>query len=193
MRGFPSLDDCGEGCVIREPTNPGKPDAPTSVRVEKRTPIFEVHPLANIFPMLDGESVGFKALVADIKERGQQEPIVLYKGYLLDDKYTILDGRNRHRACQLLGIDVLVRYYTGDDPVGFVLSGEVVVLDPDFSPMDYLLARMRHPRTDRLTARDRLAIALLPFTAPKLAATAIIKGLGLSCSIREGHSAQQRS
>jgi hypothetical protein len=33
---------------------------------------------------------------------------------------------------------------------------------------------MRHPETERLTARDRIAIALLPFTVPKLCATAVI-------------------
>jgi hypothetical protein len=54
--------------------------------------------------------------------------------------------------------------------------GEVEVLNPDLSPMDYLLARMRDPTTDRITARDRLAIALLPFFAPKLMATAVIDG-----------------
>ena len=52
---------------------------------------------------------------------------------------------------------------------------EVVVIDPNLSPMDYLLARMRDPYTDMLTARDRIAIALLPFTVPKLQATATIQ------------------
>ena len=51
-----------------------------------------------------------------------------------------------------------------------------IPIDPNLSPVDHLLARMRDPETDRLTARDRIAIALLPFFAPKLQATAHIDG-----------------
>jgi hypothetical protein len=44
-----------------------------------------------------------------------------------------------------------------------------------------LLARLRDPTTERLTARDRIAIALLPFTVPKLQATATVQlGLGFA-------------
>jgi len=76
---------------------------------------YEVHPLAELFPMLDKESPGFRALVEDIKENGQREPV-----WLLDGK--VLDGRNRCNACVHLGIEVLTRDYIGDDPVAFVLS-----------------------------------------------------------------------
>jgi hypothetical protein len=48
---------------------------------------------------------------------------------------------------------------------------KVVPIDPDLSPIDYLLARMRDPRTEE-NVRTRIAIALLPFTTPKLAVTA---------------------
>jgi hypothetical protein len=34
----------------------------------------------------------------------------------------ILDGRNRARACEALGIEPETRVYAGDDPVGFVIS-----------------------------------------------------------------------
>lgn len=79
------------------------------------TKTYEIHRFAELFPPVNDNSVGFKALVEDIKVSGQQEPIWLYEG-------KILDGRNRYRACQLLGRDVLVREYTGSDPIGFVLS-----------------------------------------------------------------------
>jgi hypothetical protein len=75
--------------------------------------VYEYHPLADIFPMLDENSVGFKALVEDIKERKQQEPI-----WLFEEK--ILDGRNRYRACQQLGIEVEVRHYHKQDPIGLL-------------------------------------------------------------------------
>lgn len=76
---------------------------------------YEFHPYADLFPMLDKDSVGFKALIEDIKANSQHQPI-----WLLDGK--ILDGRNRYNACQHLGRDVLGRDYTGTDPIGFVLS-----------------------------------------------------------------------
>jgi hypothetical protein len=44
---------------------------------------------------------------------------------------------------------------------------------PDVSPMGYLLARMRHPETEE-HVKTRIAIALLPFTEPKLAVTASV-------------------
>jgi ParB-like chromosome segregation protein Spo0J len=53
------------------------------------------HPYSEIFPPMEG--VDFDALVEDIKTRGLVQPIVLYEG-------KILDGRNRARACNKLGI-----------------------------------------------------------------------------------------
>jgi len=34
----------------------------------------------------------------------------------------ILDGRNRFKACQEVGVELITREYTGSNPVGFVLS-----------------------------------------------------------------------
>jgi N6-adenosine-specific RNA methylase IME4 len=75
--------------------------------------MLSYHPLANIFPLLEGEE--FDALVEDIRERGQREPIVLYQNQ-------ILDGRNRHRACLEAGIACWFEEYDGDDPLAFVIS-----------------------------------------------------------------------
>jgi hypothetical protein len=47
---------------------------------------------------------------------------------------------------------------------------KVVSIDPNLSPIDYLLARMRDPRTEE-NVKTKIAIALLPFTSPKLAVT----------------------
>jgi ParB-like chromosome segregation protein Spo0J len=73
----------------------------------------DFHPLANLFPLLDGTE--FEALVADIEKHGCREPI-----HTLDGK--VLDGRNRWRACQQLGITPEVIEYTGNDPAAFVIS-----------------------------------------------------------------------
>ena len=52
--------------------------------------MIEFHPLANIFPLIEGED--FEKLVADVRQHGLIEPITLLGRQ-------ILDGRNRYRAC----------------------------------------------------------------------------------------------
>jgi hypothetical protein len=78
-------------------------------------PKLEPHPIAGLFPLLDRDSIGFKALIEDIKANRQHDPIYLFEG-------KILDGRNRYNACVHLGIDVVTREYIGTDPIGYVLS-----------------------------------------------------------------------
>lgn len=75
---------------------------------------YRIHPAADIFPLIDGEE--FDQLVADIRERGQIEPVVL------DADGVLIDGRNRARACAALGIDVKEIVYDGDDVVGHIVS-----------------------------------------------------------------------
>jgi hypothetical protein len=80
---------------------------------------FEVHPAANIFPMIKGAA--FNELVDDIRENGINEPVVFWNGKLLD-------GRNRSMACLEIGIDPLDHAIDIDpetDPVAFVLSANL--------------------------------------------------------------------
>jgi N6-adenosine-specific RNA methylase IME4/ParB-like chromosome segregation protein Spo0J len=79
--------------------------------------MFEFHPLANIFPLIEGAD--FENLVADIKANGLNDSIVLH-----DEK--ILDGRNRYRACREAGIEPrFVPLEDGKDPVAFVVSANL--------------------------------------------------------------------
>ena len=50
---------------------------------------YEYHELANLFPLMDESQ--YSDLVADIKENGLVESIVLHEG-------KILDGRNRYKS-----------------------------------------------------------------------------------------------
>lgn len=56
---------------------------------------YEIHPAANLFPMLPEDRL--KEMAEDIKTAGLREPIKLYKSQ-------ILDGRNRYAACVVAGI-----------------------------------------------------------------------------------------
>jgi hypothetical protein len=55
---------------------------------------FVAHPLANMFPMIEGNA--FEELKRDIAAQGILEPIRLYQGM-------ILDGRNRYSAAKAVG------------------------------------------------------------------------------------------
>jgi ParB/Sulfiredoxin domain len=55
------------------------------------------HPYSEIWPLLDGED--FEKLKADIKTNGLRLPILIYKDQ-------ILDGRNRSRACEAVGVSM---------------------------------------------------------------------------------------
>ena len=74
---------------------------------------YDFHRYANIFPLMEGEA--FERLAADILDNGLIEPVVLYDG-------AILDGRNRYRACQHVGVPARFVDYDGDNPLGFVIS-----------------------------------------------------------------------
>lgn len=75
---------------------------------------YEIHPAAEIFPLMSGEE--FDSLAADIQKHGLREPIVLFEG-------KVLDGRNRLRACQQLGVEpAFVEWANGEDPRTYVVS-----------------------------------------------------------------------
>lgn len=73
------------------------------------------HQAAELFPLMRADE--FDGLVADIREHGQREPIVLHDGL-------VLDGRNRLRACEVLGIAPRTVEWdlNGKPPEAFVIS-----------------------------------------------------------------------
>lgn len=81
---------------------------------------YKVHPAAALFPMLFGEE--FEELKGDIKRRGQQEPLMLIR---TDDGTYLLDGRNRGRALDELGIKPEVDFFEADDPIEHVISANL--------------------------------------------------------------------
>ena len=65
---------------------------------------YPVHPVASLFPMIDDDALN--ALAEDIKKSGQREPIIVaYLDEAMIDEPVVIDGRNRHAACKLAGIE----------------------------------------------------------------------------------------
>lgn len=75
--------------------------------------VYNPHPLANIFPLMAADE--YVALKSDIRQYGLREAI-----WILDGQ--ILDGRNRFKACQEVGVTPILKEYEGDDPAAFVVS-----------------------------------------------------------------------
>jgi DNA modification methylase len=65
----------------------------------------KIHPAADKFPLLNDEEL--KDLAEDIRKNGQREPCVMW-----DD--VLLDGRNRWRACNLIGVDPKTKQFKGN-------------------------------------------------------------------------------
>jgi ParB-like chromosome segregation protein Spo0J len=77
-------------------------------------PSLEIHEVCEIFPMMPPEQ--FVGLRADIEEHGQRDPIWVWQG-------KVIDGRNRLKACEQLGIDPILREWDGQGSlVSFVIS-----------------------------------------------------------------------
>ena len=77
-------------------------------------PELEIHPSADIFPRM--REAEFEALVADIREKGQLEPIWTHDG-------KVIDGRHRLLACRKLGIAPRTRAWDGSGSLlEFIIS-----------------------------------------------------------------------
>ncbi len=101
-----------------------------------------VHPAAELFPLLSGLEA--EALAKDIREFGQHQPITIYQGQ-------ILDGRNRYEACLRLGIEPRTTEYIGADPVGFVISMNLMRRHLDESQRAMVAARAADMRSGART------------------------------------------
>lgn len=90
------------------------------------------HPLANLFPLIEGSD--FEALCADISEHGLRNPVLIWRG-------SIIDGRNRYRA--------LCAIHDFGEPIGDVtpldaekLIAEGLAEDVSVWPVEGLAARV---------------------------------------------------
>jgi len=96
---------------------------------------WKIHPAAELFPMIDTEELN--ALADDIKANGLIDPIVIYKGQ-------VLDGRNRLAACQRAGVEPRVIHTT--------------LMDGQIGPTEWVLSKNLHRR--QLTKSQAAAVAV---------------------------------
>jgi hypothetical protein len=86
---------------------------------------FPVHPVAALFPMMAEDELA--DLAEDINTNGLVHPIVMgvWKDEHDEPQYGIIDGRNRHAACAVAGVEPITTDFTGDDPVAFIISSNI--------------------------------------------------------------------
>ena len=134
------------------------------------------HPLADIFPLMEGAE--FNELVADIKASGLHEPIIL-----LDD--LILDGRNRYRACVAAGVEPSYRPFTGEDPGAFVISANIRRRHLNTEQKRAVIAKLleAHPeKSDRQIAETAKASPTTVGTVRAQMESTVQSGLGVTPS-----------
>jgi hypothetical protein len=98
---------------------------------------MEFHPLADLFPLLAADEQ--RALTTDIMDHGLFAPIMTFEG-------KILDGRNRYLACQEAGVEPVFKEYKGDDPLGYVVSLNMVRRHLNESQRAMIAARVANMR-----------------------------------------------
>lgn len=131
----------------------------TSGDARGHTAIMAFHPLANIFPLIDGED--FAALVEDIRANGLRERIKLYES-------AILDGRNRYRASIEAGVNPTFEIYDGDDPLAYVVSLNLRRRQLDESQRAMVAARLANMGRGNFSKSANLQI-LPPVSQPQAA------------------------
>jgi len=117
----------------------------------------EFHPAANIFPM-DQENIG--QLAEDIRKNGQQVPIEIMDG-------KILDGRRRWVACGIAGVAPVTREVDPSDPVVYVLSLNLHRRHLNPSQLSMVAARARDYYDEQAKERQKARKGKQPGATPE--------------------------
>jgi len=110
---------------------------------------METHPAADLFPLMEGDD--FERLVDSIRQNGFDplQPIVV------DRDGRVIDGRNRARACEAVGILPLTVTYEGDDPFGKAVRMNIVRRHLTPSQIAGVLVKSERLREAQIEAKER--------------------------------------
>ena len=148
----------------------GKGKRPTpNGRPSMKPKQYRFHPACLLFPKLGDEEL--QELAADIKVKGLQHDIVLYKG-------EILDGRNRLAACEIAGVEPTFVEWDGEgSPTEWVISENLIrrhlsssqraVVAHDLLPLLEKEAKERQRRSKGRGKRYKKIVVPFPGTAPQ--------------------------
>lgn len=109
----------------------------------------EIHPIANLFPMLAADEL--QDLADDIALNGQHHPIVL------DEAGCLLDGRNRLAACTLVGVEPTFVTIAPADIQRFIVSENIKRRHLSKGQCAMLIARSQNCATQRHGDQRELA------------------------------------
>jgi hypothetical protein len=101
---------------------------------------YEVHPAASLFPLMTDAEID--ALAEDMAANGQREPIILFRGQ-------ILDGRNRLLACARKGIAPKFHNELPADPYVYAASVNLHRRHLDASQRAMIAAKLATMRKGR--------------------------------------------
>jgi hypothetical protein len=149
-----------------------------------------IHPAADAFPMLSAAE--YRQLRDDININGVRVPVLMTPDGL------VLDGRNRLRACDELGIDPPIETYHGD-PVACVISLNLARRHLNESQRAMIaakLATMKPWRPNKISAQICALIPdLVPATPepPKISQPAAAEMMGVSPRSVQSAAAVQKA
>ena len=139
---------------------------------------YELHELCKMFPEADEQTLN--EMAEDIKENGQNEPIILYEG-------KILDGRNRLLACEIAGVEPSFIQFSGEEPLQFVLSKNLYrrhLSDSQRAMMAHKVWEMTKGDKETKVKQSEI-LEQFQVSQPLLASAGRIKKIGAD-SVREG-------
>ena len=128
-----------------------------------------VHPVAECFPMLAGDDA--EELALDIKANGLAHPIVL------DAEGTLVDGRNRLRACDKARVPPhFTVLAAGADIESYVMSANIIRRQLDAGQRAMIVARIRKVCGKLLTTTEAAEEAGVSQSSMKYAAVVVKHG-----------------